>query len=97
MGGHQMTVEEVKSHLKGYYLVFFSLLFLTIVTVAISYLHLPIGLAILVALIVASVKGSLVALYFMHLISEKTVIYQVLALTGVLFIFVMLISFFGQK
>ena len=35
-----------------------------------------------VALLVATIKGSLVACYFMHLISEKKLIYAVLALTA---------------
>ena len=39
--------------------------------------------AVTVALLVALVKGSLVACYFMHLISEKKLIYAVLALTAV--------------
>ena len=59
---------------------------LTIVTVAISRLHLPVPLAVTVALLVAIVKGSLVACYFMHLISEKKLIYAVLALTAAFFV-----------
>jgi caa(3)-type oxidase subunit IV len=39
-----------------------------------------------VALLVATIKGTLVACYFMHLISEKKLIYAVLALTAVFFI-----------
>jgi cytochrome c oxidase subunit 4 len=54
---------------------------LTIVTVAISRVHLPLPAAVAVALLVATVKGTLVACYFMHLISEKKLIYVVLALT----------------
>jgi len=38
-----------------------------------------------VALIVAIIKGSLVACYFMHLISEKKLIYAVLAVTAFFF------------
>ena len=53
---------------------------------AISHLHLPVPIAVTVALIVATIKGSLVACYFMHLISEKKLIYAVLALTVVFFI-----------
>ena len=59
---------------------------LTIVTVAISYLHLPVPIAVTVALLVATIKGSLVACYFMHLISEKKLIYAVLVLTVVFFV-----------
>lgn len=94
MGHGEMTVEEVKKHVKTYYVVFGALLGLTIITVGISYLHLPIFQAVLLAMAVASVKGSLVAAYFMHLISEKKVIYSILWLTVVLFAFCMLIPLF---
>ena len=39
-----------------------------------------------IALLVATIKGSLVACYFMHLISEKKLIIAVLALTAVFFV-----------
>ncbi len=94
MGGHQMSVEEVKKHVKGYYMVFAALLVLTGVTVAVSYLHLSVMGAVLVALAVASTKGSLVALYFMHLISEKAIIYATLALTAILLLSLMMISLY---
>ena len=44
-----------------------------------------------VALFVAAIKGSLVACYFMHLISEKKLIYGVLALTALFFIALLLL------
>jgi cytochrome c oxidase subunit 4 len=69
--------------------VFASLAGLTVVTVAISYVHLPTPQAVALALLVASVKASLVALYFMHLISEQKTIYWVLALTGIFFVALM--------
>jgi cytochrome c oxidase subunit 4 len=84
-----MTTEhavDIDHHVKIYITVFVALMVLTIVTVAISYLHLPIAMAVTVALLVATVKGSLVACYFMHLISEKKLIYAVLALTVIFFI-----------
>jgi cytochrome c oxidase subunit 4 len=59
---------------------------LTIVTVAISRFHLPVPLAVTAALVVATIKGTLVACYFMHLISEQKLIYAVLALTVAFFI-----------
>jgi caa(3)-type oxidase subunit IV len=43
-------------------------------------------IAVAVALLVATIKGALVACYFMHLISEKKLIYAVMALTVVFFI-----------
>jgi len=42
--------------------------------------------AVTIALFVAIVKGSLVAGYFMHLVSEKKLIYAVLALTVAFFV-----------
>jgi cytochrome c oxidase subunit 4 len=83
--------DDIRSHVKTYYMVFGALMVLTLVTVGVSYLHLSIPLAITVALIVAIVKGSLVALFFMHLSNERKMIYWVLALTAVFFIFMMFV------
>jgi cytochrome c oxidase subunit 4 len=76
---------DIDRHVRIYITVFVALMVLTIITVAISYLHLPIAAAVSVALLVATIKGSLVACYFMHLISEKKLIYAVLLLTVVFF------------
>jgi cytochrome c oxidase subunit IV len=81
--------EDIKKTVRKYIVVFLSLMGLTIVTVAISYLHLPVHMAITVALIVAATKASLVASYFMHLISEKKAIYATLILTVVFFALLM--------
>lgn len=89
--GHSLSPEEIRKHVKVYLLVFLSLAFLTFVTVAVSYLRLPIHYAIVVALVIAAIKGSLVAAYFMHLISEKKVIYWVLILTVVFFVVLLLL------
>ncbi len=83
--------EDIRKHVKVYIGVFVALAALTVVTVGISYMHLPALWAILFALLVATVKGSLVACYFMHLISEKSVIYWVLVLCLIFFVFLMLI------
>jgi cytochrome c oxidase subunit 4 len=83
------NVEAVKKQVKGYIAVFVALMALTVITVAVSYLHLSVGAAVTVALIIASIKASLVAGYFMHLISEKKVIYATLILTAVFFIALM--------
>ena len=77
---------DIDRHVRIYITVFVALMVLTIVTVAIARLHLPVHLAVTLALLVATVKGSLVACYFMHLISEKKLIYAVLALTAFFFI-----------
>lgn len=81
--------EDIKKHVRTYILVFVALAALTVVTVTISYLHLATGAAIAIALLVASVKASLVASYFMHLISEKKLVYAVLLLTAIFFVALM--------
>lgn len=83
--------EAIRRQTKLYVMVFAALAVLTVITVAVSYLHLPLHLAILVALLIASIKGSMVAAYFMHLISEKKAIYAILALTVAFFVVLMLI------
>jgi cytochrome c oxidase subunit 4 len=80
---------DIDKHVRVYITVFIALMVLTIITVAVSYLHLSVPLAVTVALFVACVKGGLVAGYFMHLVSEKKLIYAVLALTVVFFIALM--------
>ena len=90
---------DIQSHIKVYMTVFAALAALTIVTVAASYLDLSTGEAILLALTIASVKGSLVAGYFMHLISEKALITWILMLTAGIFFVLMCIpmaSFIDQ-
>ena len=77
---------DIDRHVRIYITVFVALMALTIVTVAVSRFHLPVPIAVSVALLVAIIKGSLVACYFMHLISEKKLIYAVLVLTVVFFV-----------
>jgi cytochrome c oxidase subunit 4 len=81
--GHAVDIDR---HVRVYITVFVALMVLTIVTVAISRLHLSTPVAVTVALVVAVIKGSLVACYFMHLISEKKLIYAVLLLTAAFFV-----------
>ena len=77
---------DIDKHVRVYVIVFVALMALTLITVAVSYLHLPPKMAIAVALFVATIKGSLVACYFMHLISEKRLIIVVLLITAVKFV-----------
>jgi cytochrome c oxidase subunit IV len=82
-GDHAVDIDK---HVRVYIIVFVALMVLTVVTVAISRFHFPVPIAVTLALLVALVKGSLVACYFMHLISEKKLIYAVLAVTGAFFV-----------
>jgi cytochrome c oxidase subunit 4 len=92
MGGHDAI--DISRHVRIYVTVFVSLMTLTLITVAVSYLHLPVHQAIVVALLIATIKGSLVACYFMHLISEKKLIYWVMGLTVAFFVVLLLVPTF---
>ena len=83
------STESIQEHIRVYLMVFGALAVLTVVTVLASYLDVSTSEGIFLALIIASVKASLVAGYFMHLITEKNTIIWILILT-VVFFFVML-------
>lgn len=70
--------------------VFVVLLLLTAVTVLVSYVDLGIWNAV-VALLIASVKASLVALFFMHLKGENRLVWG-FALVPVLFLALILLG-----
>jgi cytochrome c oxidase subunit IV len=82
-------------HIKACIAVFVSLLVLTIVTVLVSYVHLGKVGNIAVALIIATFKALLVAAYFMHLNSEKKMIYRVLWFTGFFACVLMFLTLFA--
>ena len=88
---------DIKKHIRIYISVFVALAALTVVTVSVSYLHLAVLPAILLALLIATIKGSLVACYFMHLISEKKLILMVLLLTVLFFFVLLLVPFFTDS
>lgn len=67
-----------------YVVVWGGLILLTVLTVAVSYANLGV-MNIVVALLIASVKASLVALYFMHLKSESRLVWG-FALTPIFFL-----------
>ncbi len=77
-----------------YIAVFVALAVLTVTTVLVSYWHLPILAGVAVAMMIATVKASLVATFFMHLKGERAFIYGILAMTVffVLFLFILPIS-----
>lgn len=61
MSGHHISTDKTLLGVAG------ALLILTIATVGVHYLHLPNPWSIIVAMIVAIMKGSLVAVFFMNL------------------------------
>jgi caa(3)-type oxidase subunit IV len=81
------AIHHVKSHVRGYVLVGIALGLCTLLTVGLSYVNFgSIGWNIVVAMAVATFKAGLVAAIFMHLKSEKRMIYRVLIITIIFFI-----------
>ncbi len=88
--------ESIETSVRRYLLIFYALLFGTLITVGASYI--PFGshaVNIGVALFIASGKAFLVAGYFMHLVSEKKMIYGLLAFTVFFFIGLMFLTIFA--
>ena len=75
MNDHADTIEK---HVRIYIGVFAALMVLTAVTVAASRLDAGVATTIVIAMTIATVKGSLVASFFMHLAWEKRSIYALL-------------------
>ncbi len=82
-GSHAGEIHEHITPLSVYIGVFGALLVLTTLTVAISYLGIPQPWSLIVAMIVAFTKASLVCSVFMHLIWDKRL--NLLAFLGGLF------------
>lgn len=70
---------------KGLLGVLAALLVLTLGSLGASYLHLPAGLEVIVALVIASVKVTLVMLFFMELYEHRGGV-RFVALTGPAFV-----------
>jgi len=75
-------IEHLKSHIKFYWMIFWALIVGTILTVGVPYLvdfenH---AYNIILGLAIATVKATLVSLFFMHLSAEKKLIYAMIGL-----------------
>ncbi len=92
---HHVDEATISKHVRTYMIVLVSLWALTAVTVAVSYLDVTVPVAVTLALFVATIKGSLVACYFMHLIDERKLIYLVLVLTVFFFVGLLLLPMWG--
>ncbi len=97
MGDHS-SPEQLKKDIRVYLAIFVALLVGTVLTVWLYYIHIPnVKVTIAIALLVASVKSFLVAGYFMHLLSEKKVIYATLAATGFFFVALMALTLWSMN
>lgn len=87
------ATQDIKKEISLYMKVFGALGVLTVVTVAVASLEVGIGLAVIIAMVIATAKGSLVASFFMHLAHEKKLIYLLLLLTLVFLMALFFITF----
>ena len=81
----------VKKTIRKYLTIGGALFVFTVITVLANQVHLAVPFAITVALIIAGIKGSMVAAVFMHLSDEKKWIYGSLILTAAFFLVLMFI------
>jgi len=86
--------ESIRKHVRTYWMIGGALFLGTVITVAVNQVHLAVPLAITVALIIATIKGSMVASVFMHLSNEKKWIYGALILTLIGFVILMCVPGF---
>jgi cytochrome c oxidase subunit IV len=82
---------EIQKSVRSYIRVFVMLMIFTVITVAASRFHLAVPVAITIALVIAAMKGSMVAAVFMHLSHEKRWVYGTLLLTAVFFLGLLLL------
>ena len=81
----------IKKSIRNYLMIGGVLFVGTVITVLANQVHLAVPLAITVALIIATIKGSMVAAVFMHLNHEKRWVYGALLLTVAFFIVLMFV------
>jgi cytochrome c oxidase subunit IV len=85
---------DIKKHVRTYWMIGGALYVFTVITVAVNKVHLAVPLAITMALIIAGIKGSMVASVFMHLNHEKRWIYWALLISLAMFIVLMTVPMF---
>jgi caa(3)-type oxidase subunit IV len=88
---------SVQASVRKYFMIGAALLVFTVITVAANLVHFAVPMAITVALIIAVMKGSMVAAVFMHLSDERKWIYGALLLTVVFFLVLMSVPLFTTR
>jgi cytochrome c oxidase subunit IV len=95
---HTHSAHDVSKEVRKYLMVFGALLIGTILTVWASYINFGTPAAnIIVALVIASVKATLVAAFFMHLVDEKKLVYGVLGATVFFFVGLMYLTLWSSE
>ena len=85
---------DLQRSIRKYMMIGAALLVFTVITVAVNRVHLALPFAVTVALVIACMKGSMVAAVFMHLSHEKKWIYAALVLTVIGFVILMTVPMF---
>ena len=89
---------DVSKDVKKYLFVFGALIVGTIVTVLVNEIQFSsVAMTVAVALLIASIKAFLVAGYFMHLISERKMIYGILLATVFFFAGLMYLTIWSME
>lgn len=86
---HSDSTSDIQKSVRKYFMIGVALYVFTVITVAANLVQLAVPLAVTLALIIASAKGSMVASVFMHLSHEKRWIYGALLLTVAFFLVLM--------
>ena len=95
--GHDDHDHDIASHIKTYLIIFGALLLGTVITVLMYYVDFSsMAVTVAVALFIATIKAFLVAAYFMHLMSEKKLIYSLLIISGIFFTGLMGLTLWGS-
>lgn len=89
-----MASHDISKEVRAYWAVFVALLIFTGLTVGVSYIPFVASMAIVVGLIVAFCKGTMVALIFMHLKAEKRLVYWSLFFTVIFFVVLLFLPLF---
>jgi cytochrome c oxidase subunit IV len=89
MSNHTEHASDPKAEARAHVLTLVTLLILTVITVGASYINFGAG-NVIIALAIATVKASVVALFFMHLLHDKPV-NGIIAVTGFLFLGIFLL------
>ena len=81
----------IQKSVRGYMTVFVMLMIFTVITVAVARIEFSVPVAIAVALVIASMKGTMVAAVFLHLNHERWWVYGTLLLTVLFFAVLLLV------
>ena len=91
-------IAYIKKSVRKYLIIFVALMIGTIITVLASRIHFGShAMNVAVALLIAGVKGFLVAGYFMHLIDERKMIYGILGATIFFFAGLMYLTLWSME